>query len=109
MVEGWQEWFMIEAWQEWFSTNGWQEWLSANGWLLIVALVGLSLAQWRTRRSAKSGLNGAIKELETLEKLDLDIKEWALRQTRQDVASIVRVTGLTNGLLGAILAVLIFR
>ena len=100
MVEAWQEWFMVEAWQEWFS---------ANGWLLIVALVGCSLAQWRTGRSAKSGLNGAINELETLEKLGLDIKEWALRETRQDVASIVRVTGLTNGLLGAMLAVLIFR
>ena len=38
-----------------------------------------------------------------------DIGAWALRRIRRDVASIPFAMSVTNGLLGAILAALIFR
>jgi hypothetical protein len=47
--------------------------------------------------------------LDELEEKGRDIKEFALRQNLQNVAALSGHAKLTNGLLGAILAALIFR
>ena len=47
--------------------------------------------------------------LDELEEKGWDIKEFALRQNLQNVAALSSHAKLTNGLLGAILAALIFR
>lgn len=53
---------------------------------------------------ANLGLKGAVRDLEG----QMDQTEASARQTRQDVASIVWVLSLTNGLLAGILGVLAF-
>ena len=80
-----------------------------NGGLLFAALAGGFLAMWWTVKFSIRGLDSATNDMASAEKSGSDIRKVALLQTRHDIASIVFVLGVTNGLLGAILAALLFR
>ena len=81
-----------------------------EGWFFPFSVV---LFFWLGRRwtiQAAGGISIRYAErLDELEEKGRDIKDFALRQNLQNVAALSGHAKLTNGLLGAILAALIFR
>ncbi len=79
-------------------------------WFLPFAIL---LFYWLGRRwtiqAAKGISTRYIETLDELEHKGKDTMEWMLRQNLQNVATLSGHAKLTNGLLGAILAALLFR
>jgi len=113
MVEKFWE-ILLEGWLTiWESLPG--DWLTfwenlPEGWFFPFSVV---LFFWLGRRwtiQAAKGISvGYIESLDELEEKGRDTMEWMLRQNLQNVAMLSGHAKLTNGLLGAILAALIFR
>ncbi len=80
-----------------------------EAWFLPFAIV---LFYWLGRRLTKQAPGrsfiGYAERLEELEEKDRDIEEWMRRQNEQYVAALSGQAKVTNGLLGAILAALLF-
>lgn len=72
------------------------------GAALIAAAVAMSLTKYLARR----GTENATRDLDYSGR---DPVELATRQTRQDVAAILSVLPVTNGMLAAIAGALLFR
>jgi len=92
-----------------------EEWLTfwenlPEAWFLPFAIVLFYWLgrQWTIKAAGDISIRYADR-LDELEEKSRDIKEFALRQNLQNVAALSGHAKLTNGLLGAILAALIFR
>lgn len=72
---------------------------------LFGVAIGFSVAVMISRYLAYMGAHGAAEDLER----HADQATAAARQTREDIASMTLMLGLTNALLGGILGALIFH
>jgi hypothetical protein len=86
-------------------------WENIPEWLFLP--FAIVLFYWLGRhwsiQAARGISNRYAERLDELEEKGRDIKEFALRQNLQNVAALSGHAKLTNGLLGAILAALLFR
>ena len=78
--------------------------MQTQGYLIVVAVVTFSLAELFQKRWIGRAMERIINDDAMAETSE----DWA-KLTRQDVAGILLALMTTNGLLAAILAVLVFR